>query len=116
MEGATTVALLTVQAVVAVPSADLTFSAVAASDTIPWDSRLAAVVLNGGGTVDTVTVLVPGNGPGGVAYADPTFTVPITTGRRFFFLGDPAYMDPTTGLITITHSFTTTVTIAVFRY
>lgn len=109
-------ALLTAQSLVAVPSADWTYGAVSASDTVVWDPRLAAIVLNAGGSIDTITVVVPGNGPGGVAFGDPTFTVPATTGRRPFFLGDPAYLDPTTGLVTIQHSFTTTVTIAIFRY
>ena len=112
-------AALSFQQVVAVPAAGLTYSAATAGaggDTCPWDDGLACIVKNAGGTQDVVTVVTPGNGPGGVATPDvPAATVPITTGERLIFLGDPAYMDPTTGLVTVTHSFVTSVTIAFIR-
>lgn len=109
-------ALLTMQQIVAVPAAGLSYSAVAASDTVAWDPGLAIIVKNAGGTADNVSIDPPGNGVGGVAIPDvPAATVPITTGERVIFLGDPAYMDPTTGLVTVKHSFTTSVTAAVIR-
>jgi hypothetical protein len=115
MEGATLVALLTFQQAVEQPSGAPTYSAVSASDTVVWDDGLMLIVKNGGGSADTVTIVVPGTGPGGVAIPDFTVSVPATTGERWIFIGNPAVMDPATGLVTITHSFTTSVTCAVVR-
>lgn len=108
-------ALLTYQQAVEQPAGAPTYSAVAASDTVAYDNGLMLIVKNAGGTQDVVTVVVPGTGPGGVAIPDFTVTVPITTGERWIYIGNPALMDPTTGLVTIQHSFTTSVTCAIVR-
>lgn len=107
-------ALLTVQTVSA-PSLTPSYSAVAASDTIAiTDDRTFLHVKNGSGTIDTVTIVIPGNDQFGSAVPDPTVAVPITTGDRMIPL-TPAMADPATGLITVTHSQTATVTCALLR-
>lgn len=108
-------ALLTAQQAVEQPAGAPTYSAVSASDTVVYDGGLMLIVKNAGGTQDIVTIVVPGSGPGGVAIPDFTVTVPITTGERWIYIGNPAVMDPATSLITILHSFTTSVTCAVVR-
>lgn len=107
-------ALLSIQQV-SEPSLTPSYAAVSASDTVVPDSRIMLHVKNAGGSPDTVTVVVPGNGPGGVAIPDMTVSVPASTGDRMIPLVNPAYTDPTTGLITVTHSFTTSVTCALVR-
>jgi hypothetical protein len=86
-----------------------------ASDTVNAVPGLGLIVRNAGGTQDIVTMVVRTLGPGGIATPNVTVTVPITTGERWISLTNPAYIDPTTGLITIQHSFTTSVTQALVR-
>jgi hypothetical protein len=81
-----------------------TWPAVTASDTVVPGDRLGLIVRNTTGTVDNCTIVTPGSGPGGVATPDVVVVVPITTGFQLISLADPAYVDPVTGLITITHS------------
>lgn len=51
-----------------------------------------------------------------VPIGDPTVTVPITTGDRMIGpIPGGIFADPTTGLVTVTHSFTTSVTVAVLN-
>lgn len=93
----------------------MTYSAVAASDTFLPDERTFLHVKNAGGSPDTVTVTTPGTGAGGLAIAEAISTVTNATEE---FIGPfPAqhFADPTTGLATVTHSFTTTVTCAVVK-
>ena len=105
-------ALLTVQQIGS-PSTP-TYAAVAASDTVQADpSGLILVVKNAGGSIDTVTVTDPGTTPSGSAATNPTFPVPATTGERMYKL--PSSLANSSGIITISHSFTTSVTCAVFR-
>lgn len=107
-------ALLTVQTILGsgiTPS----YSAVAASDTIAiTDDRTFLQVKNASGTIDTVTIVIPGNDQFGSAIPDPTVSVAITTGDKMIALS-PAMADPATGLITVTHSQTTSVTCALVR-
>jgi hypothetical protein len=49
-----------------------------------------------------------------VAIADISISVPATTGDRMIAV-PAAAMDPVTGLINVTHSFTTSVTQALLR-
>jgi hypothetical protein len=106
------VALLTVQSIAGV-SITPSFSAVSASDTvIPLDDMFY-VVRNAGGSADTVTIVIPGNDQFGSAIPDPSVSVPATTGERWLLI-TPAMADPATGLVTITHGFTTSVTAGVF--
>lgn len=81
------------------------YAAVTASDTVVPDDRAFLIVKNTTGTVDNISVVVPGS-VYGQPRADIAVTVPITTGERWIgpLVGDLA--DPTTGLITITHSNT----------
>jgi hypothetical protein len=82
--------------------------AVSASDTINVDpAGLILEVINGGGSPDTVTVVDPGATPAGSAATSPTQAVAAAT-RREFRIG-PQFAN-TSGVITVTHSFTTSVT------
>jgi hypothetical protein len=106
------VALLTVQQIGS-PSTP-TYTAVAASDTITADpAGLILHVKNAGGSPDTVTLTDPGLTPAGSAATNPSFSVPATTGDRMYKL--PSSLQNSSGIITIGHSFTTSVTCAVFR-
>lgn len=92
-----------------------TYSAASASDTFVPDDRTFLHVKNGGGSSDTVTVVTPGTAAGGLAIADAVSAVANATEE---FIGPfPAqhYADPATGLATVTHSFTTSVTVAVVK-
>jgi hypothetical protein len=109
-----TVALLTLQQI-SLPSLTPSYGAVSASDTVAnVDDRTFLHVKNAGGSPDTVTIVIPGNDQFGSAIPDPTVSVPATTGDLMIPLNS-AMADPATGLITITHSFTTTVTCALVR-
>lgn len=91
------------------------YGAVAASDTFVPDDRTYLVVKNAGGSSDTVAIATPVTYRG-QAVADAGGSVPATTGERWF--GPfPAqdFADPTTGLATVTHSFTTSVTCALIK-
>lgn len=90
-----------------------TYAAVAASDTVPADSAgLILHVKNGGGSSDTVTLTDPGLTPAGSAATNPSFSVPNGQ-ERMYRLSDR--LQNSSGIITIGHSFTTSVTCAVFR-
>lgn len=107
-------ALLTVQQI-GISGLAPTYSAVAASDTIPvGDDRVFLHVKNASGTTDTVTITDPGTTPAGSAATNPTVSVPITTGDRMIAL-PLALAAPATGLVTVSHSQTTSVTCAAVR-
>ena len=107
-------ALLTAQTIVKTgltPS----YGAVTASDTVTADTdRLFLHVTNAGGSPDTVTLVDAGTTPGGSAATNPTVSVPATTGDRMIYIPQ-SFVNPATGLVTITHSFTTSVTCALVR-
>lgn len=107
-------ALLTAQQISVTGTAP-TYAAVSASDTIAPDANdnLWLHVKNGNASPDTVTIVVPGTYLG-VALADITVSVPATTGDRMIAI-PAAAIDPSTGLITVTHSVTATVTQGLFR-
>lgn len=90
------------------------YGAVAASDTIVPDDRAFLIVKNGNAAADTVTVVIPGTAYG-QARPDVAVNVPATNGERWIgpFSADMA--DPATGLVTVTHSVTPTVTCALVR-
>jgi hypothetical protein len=90
------------------------YGAVAASDTLVPDSRGFLIVKNAGGSSDNAVVVVPGS-TYGQANPDVTVAVPATTGERWIGPMTPELADPTTGWITVTHSFTTSVTCAYVR-
>ena len=82
--------------------------AVSASDTFNVDpGGLILEVINGGGSPDTVTVVDPGTTPAGSAATNPSQAVAAAT-RREFKIG-PQFAN-SSGVITVTHSFTTSVT------
>lgn len=90
------------------------YTAVNASDTITPDNNLFLHVKNAGGSACTVTLDDGGVTPGGSNPTDPTVTVPATTGDRMIAI-PYNFVNPTTGLITVTYSPTTSVTAALLR-
>lgn len=106
-------ALLTPQQV-GITGATPVYGAVAASDTLVPDERSFLIVKNTSGTADTCTVVIPG-----VEYGqnrpDVTLAVPITNGERWIGPFTPDMADPATGLVTVTHSQTASVTCALVR-
>jgi hypothetical protein len=103
MEGATLVALLAIQQI-AITGTTPTYAAVTASDTCLPDDGVFLHVKNTTGTADNATVVVPGSYLG-QAVPDVVVNVPITTGDKMIGPLTQALADPTTGLVTITHSF-----------
>lgn len=90
-------------------------AAVSASDTInmaavPGGTSRGCwlVVINGGGSPDTVTVVDAGKTAAGSSASNPTNSVTNGTTEAMFI--PSTAQDPTTNLVTITHSFTTSVT------
>lgn len=93
------------------------YSAVAASDTIVpvVGSMLFLHVKNGNAAADTVTLVDAGTTPAGSSATNPTVTVPATTGDRMIGPLLSSMASPTTGLITVQHSVTATVTCALVQ-
>lgn len=87
-------------------------AAVAASDTITGaqlGSRGALLeILNGNASPDSMTISDAGSTPGGTAPA--TYAGSVTNATNKIFYIHPSQADSTTGLVTVTHSVTTTVT------
>jgi hypothetical protein len=90
-------------------------AAVSASDTVaqsvlgPNGALLS--VNNGGGSSDTITISDAGATPAGNPLASGAITgLTVANGTSKVFRLYPNQVNPATGLITITHSFTTTVT------
>lgn len=106
-------ALLTTQQV-GITGTTPVYGAVAASDTIVPDERSFLIVKNASGTVDNVTVVIPG-AQFGQNRPDVSVAVPITNGERWIGPFTPDMADPATGLITVTHSQTASVTCALVR-
>lgn len=91
------------------------YAAVSGSDTIAADSLgLFLHVKNAGGSSDTVTLTDAGSTPGGSTATSPTVSVAATTGDRMIYI-PPSFASASTGLVTVTHSFTTSVTCALLR-
>lgn len=93
------------------------YGAVAASDTIApvVGSLLFLHVKNGNASADTVTLVDAGRTPAGSAATNPTVTVPATTGDRMIGPLVSTMADQSTGLITVQHSTTATVTCALVQ-
>jgi hypothetical protein len=87
-------------------------AAVSASDTINTTDLGALgaflVVINGGGSSDTVAITDSGTTPAGTAGTSTGGAVANATSKVFYI--HPKQASPSTGLVTITHSFTTSVT------
>lgn len=92
------------------------YTAVAASDTFVPGPSTFLHVKNTSGTIDTVTLVTPGSVIPNVPIGDPTVSVPITTGDKMIGpLPGGIFADPSTGLVTVTHSTTASVTCAVLN-
>lgn len=106
-------ALLTAQSV---SQAGLTpaYTAVAASDTFANDGTVFLHVKNGGGSPDTVTITSVKTCDQGSTH-NLTVSVPAGAERILGPFETSRFNDPTTGLVTAGHSFTTSVTAALFR-
>lgn len=90
--------------------------AVSASDTVA-ESQCGAAgiyvrVINGGASPDTVTITDPTTTDAGSVATNPTVSVTNGTTKEFFV---PRLFLNSSGVITIAHSFTTSVTIEVKR-
>lgn len=87
-------------------------AAVSASDTISATDlgSLGAylVIINGGGSSDTVTVSDSGLTPAGNAATAGTNAVANATSEVMYI--SPRAVNPSTSVVTVTHSFTTSVT------
>ena len=85
---------------------------VSSSDTIDQSligSRGALLeIINGSGGGDTVAISDAGVTPAGSAATNPGSIVGNGTNRIFFI--EPTQVNPATGLVTVTHNFTTSVT------
>jgi hypothetical protein len=89
-------------------------AAVAASDTID-QATLGAngvylEVINGNASPDTVTISDYGSTPAGNTLTSNQISVSVTNATSKIFLIRPSQVNPATGLVTITHSVTSTVT------
>lgn len=91
-----------------------TGAAVSASDTIDASilgQRGAYLdVINGGGSSDTVTIKDFGTTAAGNALGSNQYTVAVANGTSKVIFIKPSQVDPSTGLVTVSHSFTTSVT------
>lgn len=107
-------ALLTTQTIVRT-GLNPTYAAVAASDTFTPDAQTFLFVKNAGGSADTCVIAVAAGDPPGLTISD--LSVSVTNGQDRMIGPLPAqfFADPTTGLATVTHSFTTSVTAGVFK-
>ena len=98
-------------------------TAVSATDTFApaaadYDKTFILYVNNAGGSPDSVAVDDPNsitNAPGSTAY-NPDVTVSVTNAQVRYIRLTPVrrYVNTSTGNVTVTHSFTTSVTAAVF--
>jgi hypothetical protein len=95
-------ALISAQPVTVVGLAQV-FTAPTASDTMqPTDRSIYQVRTTG--TSTNVVIVVPGNDSHGQARPDVTFAVGATSVHTINLAGYVDSADPTTGLITVTHS------------
>jgi FlaG/FlaF family flagellin (archaellin) len=92
-----------------------TYSAVAASDTFVPDAQAFLHVKNAGGSPDSCVIAVAAGDPPGLTISDVTVSVTNGQERMIGPLPGNFFADPTTGLATVTHSFTTSVTSGVFK-
>src|SRR3954469_8118260 len=91
------------------------YTGVTASDTFVPDDDLFLHVKNAGGSPCIVTLVDKSLTAGGSAAANPTVTVPATTGDRMIGPLPIVFTDPATGLMSANYSFTTSVTAALLR-
>lgn len=92
----------------------ITFGAAAASDTVVPDDRLMLVYKNTNAATRDITVVVPGT-RFGQANPDVVVTIAATTGEEYIGPITRDLADPVTGLVTVTTSAQTNVTVAAVR-
>ncbi len=107
-------ALLAHQQIAATGTAVSHAAAAGGGDTVAPDSRLFLWVKNASGGAITVTVVVPGTYYG-QALADIAVSVPATTGERLIGPLDNRLADPSTGVVNITYSGVTSLTVAAVK-
>lgn len=94
-------------------------TAVSASDTIDSGSLGSQgcyiEVINGGGSTDTVTISDYGSTPSGNQLSSNSYTVAVTAGASKIIWIQASQVNPATGLVTLAHSFTTTVTCKLYK-
>ncbi len=87
---------------------------VSASDTISASQLGTAGVyleiINGNASPDSMTISDAGSTPAGVPLASGNYAVTVTNGSSKVFYISPKQADPASGLVTITHSPTATIT------
>jgi hypothetical protein len=91
------------------------YTAVAASDTFTPGAQVFIHVKNAGGSPDTCAIVVASGDPPGLVISDLSVSVTNAQERMIGPLPSQFFADPTTGLATVTHSFTTSVTSGVFN-
>ena len=91
------------------------YTAVAASDTFVPGVNTFIHIKNGGGSPDSAVFAVVGGDPPGLTISDVTVSVTNAQERMIGPFPPQFFQDGTTGLCTVTHSFTTTVTSGVFN-
>jgi hypothetical protein len=95
-----------------------TGTAVSASDTIDQGTLGSQgcyiEIINGGGSPDTVTINDYGTTAAGNTLPSNTYTVSVANGTSKIIWIQNSQVNPATGLVTITHSFTTSVTCKVY--
>lgn len=90
-----------------------TYTAVSASDTFVNNGRIILHVKNAGGSADTVSIVTPKTFDG-LAVADAGGSVPAGE-ERFFGPFSKGLFNDGDGEVTVTHSFTTSVTMAILQ-
>jgi len=110
-------ALLTLQTMTASGLVPTAVSATGGGDTValagPTDDRSYLQVINGGGSPITVTLADPGATPAGNTTTAPA--VSVAAGATKLFPLNPALINASTGLISISYSAVTSVTVAAIR-
>jgi hypothetical protein len=91
------------------------YTAVTASDTFVPGTGVFIHVKNGGGSPDVCVCVVAAGDPPGLTIADNSVSVTNAQERMIGPLPANFFADPTTGLATVTHSFTSSVTSGVFN-
>ncbi len=91
-----------------------TGAAVAASDTISQailgTNGAYLEIINGNASTDNITISDAGSTPAGTPLSGGTYAGSVTNATSKIFYLSPRQVDPATGLVTITHSVTATVT------
>lgn len=87
-------------------------AAASGGDKVAPNDRGYLHVRNASGAPIVVTIAVPGNTKYGLANPDPAISVPATTGERLIGPFPADLADPADGLVAITYSGVTSLTVA----